>query len=134
MTARVFLDANVLFSAAYREGAGLLRLWDLPDVELVTSGYAAEEARRNLDATEARERLEDLLSRLQLVAEASDAALPRSVRLAEKDQPILMAAIGSGATHLLTGDVGDFGPLFRRRIEGVLIQTPSEFLARRGRR
>jgi predicted nucleic acid-binding protein len=133
MTARVFLDANVLFSAAYREGAGLLRLWDLADVELVTSGYAAEEARRNLDAAEARQRLEDLLSRLQLVAEATHVALPRPVRLAEKDRPILMAAIGAGATHLLTGDVGDFGPLFGRRIEGVLIQTPSEFLARKRR-
>jgi predicted nucleic acid-binding protein len=134
MTARVFLDANVLFSAAYREGAGLLRLWDLADVELVTSGYAAEEARRNLDAAEARQRLEDLLSRLQLVAEATHVALPRPVRLAEKDRPILMAAIGAGATHLLTGDVGDFGALFGRRIEGVLIQTPSEFLMKRGGR
>jgi hypothetical protein len=34
---RLFLDANVLFSAAYRADSGLLRLWDLPDTELVLS-------------------------------------------------------------------------------------------------
>ncbi len=33
---RLFLDANVLFSAAYRDDSGLQRLWDLSDVELVT--------------------------------------------------------------------------------------------------
>ncbi len=31
---RVFLDANILFSAAYREKAGLLRLWRLPGVDV----------------------------------------------------------------------------------------------------
>ena len=39
---RVFLDANVLFSAAYRQDSSLLRLWELKDVELVTSAYAFE--------------------------------------------------------------------------------------------
>ena len=43
---RVFLDANVLFSAAWREGAGLLKLWETPGIRLLTSGHAAEEARR----------------------------------------------------------------------------------------
>ena len=45
---RLFLDANVLFSAAYRPNAGLLRLWRLPDVVLCTGRYALEEARTNL--------------------------------------------------------------------------------------
>jgi hypothetical protein len=45
---RVFLDANVLFSAAYIEGSGLARLWQLADAELLSSDYATEEARRNL--------------------------------------------------------------------------------------
>lgn len=44
----LFLDANVLFSAAYRDDAQIARLWDLDDVELITSHYAADEARRNL--------------------------------------------------------------------------------------
>jgi predicted nucleic acid-binding protein len=45
---RLFLDANVLFSAAYRPEAGLVRLWTLKDVVLCTSHYAAEEASLNL--------------------------------------------------------------------------------------
>lgn len=45
---RVFLDANVLFSAAYREGNGILRLWELSGIHLVTSSYAVEEAERNI--------------------------------------------------------------------------------------
>jgi hypothetical protein len=34
---RLFLDANVLFSAAYRETAGIQRLWTRPGVRLLTS-------------------------------------------------------------------------------------------------
>jgi hypothetical protein len=30
---RVFLDANVLFSAAYMENSGLARLWQLDDAD-----------------------------------------------------------------------------------------------------
>lgn len=35
-------------TAAYRPSAGIARLWELEEVELVTSSYAAEEARVNL--------------------------------------------------------------------------------------
>ena len=128
---RVFLDANVLFSAAYREGAGLLALWTQPGVRLLTSGYAAEEARRNLDTVERRERLEKLLATVRIESEAPDAPLPSGVRLPEKDEPILRSAIAAGATCLLTGDLRDFGHLMGRRVGGVLVQTPGEFLRRR---
>jgi hypothetical protein len=37
---RVFLDANVLFSAAYMENSGLGRLWLLDDAKLLSSDYA----------------------------------------------------------------------------------------------
>lgn len=47
---RLFLDANVLFSAAYREDAGVAFLWSLDDVVLSTSSYAIEEAERSLTA------------------------------------------------------------------------------------
>jgi hypothetical protein len=45
---RVFLDANVLYSAAYLKLSGLIRLWNLDEVQLLRSAYAIEEARRNL--------------------------------------------------------------------------------------
>jgi predicted nucleic acid-binding protein len=128
---RVFLDANVLFSAAYREGAGLLELWKRRDVELMTSAYAAEEARRNLDTQDRRSRLEALIGSIRVVAESSQSSLPAGVRLHAKDVPILQAAISAGATHLLTGDLRDFGHLLGHRVGGVVIQTPGDFLKSR---
>ena len=43
-----FLDANVLFSAAYLENAPLAKLWKLGDVRLLSSSNAVDEAKRNL--------------------------------------------------------------------------------------
>lgn len=124
---RAFLDANVLFSAAYREAAALQRLWKLPGVELFTSAYASEEARRNLPSADQRARLEDLLARTRIVPE-SDAPLPSGFRLPDNDLRILKAAIAAGATHLVTGDVKDFGRYLGQRIAGVLIVTPADFI------
>ncbi len=44
------------------------------------------------------------------------------------DQPILLAAIGADATHLLTGDYAHFGKLYGSTIGGVLVLPPPEFL------
>jgi uncharacterized protein len=120
---RVFLDANVLFSAAYREDAGVLALWRRPDVQLITSGYAMEEARRNLDTADRRSRLETLVAAVHIESEAPHIPLPEGVRLPENDVPILRAAIAAGATHLLTGDLRDFDHFLGRRVAGVKIQT-----------
>ncbi len=53
--------------------------------------------------------------------------MPAGIRLRDKDHPILKAAIAAGATHLITGDVKDFGRYFGRRIVGILVVTPAEF-------
>jgi uncharacterized protein len=127
---RLFLDANVLFSAAYRPGAGLLRLWKLKDVVLCSSRYALEEARVNLEDADQRIRLEGLSESLRWF-EAGQPQPPRGISLPEKDIPIVMAAIVARATHLLTGDVRHFGAFFGRKIDGVLILLPGEYLRRR---
>ena len=64
---RLFLDANVLFSAAYRSDAGVQRLWSAPKAELVTSDYAVEEATRNLVNPDQGERLDGLLESVEIV-------------------------------------------------------------------
>jgi len=128
---RLFLDANVLFSAAWRGNSGLLRLWKLPGAELVSSAYAIDEARRNITDTGARARLEALLAETTIVAEGSLAALPPHPTLASKDRPILAAAIRAGATHLITGDRKDFGRLCGRRPGGVLVLRPADYLESR---
>ncbi|PYX78132.1 MAG: DNA-binding protein [Acidobacteria bacterium] len=127
---RLFLDANILFSAAYRHSAGLLALWKLKDVTLCTSRYALEEARINLSDETQRQRLVNLSSSLDLF-DAPDEELPKGIRLPEKDIPIILAATVAQATHLLTGDVQHFGPYFGRKVCGILVLLPGDYLKRR---
>lgn len=127
---RVFLDANVLFSAAYSLRHSLVPLWRQKGVELITSAYAVEEALRNLSLQEQHRRLEVLLARTSVVPESSLISLPDGVQLPGKDQPILSAAIRAGATHLLTGDKEHFGALIGKRVAGVLILSPAQYLNR----
>lgn len=122
---RLFLDANVLFSAAYQPNAGVASLWKLQGVELVTSAYAAEEARVNLTSENQRERLAKLLRTVEIVTGVSQ--LPHDVELPPKDRPILQAAIYAHVTHLLTGDQRHFGRYFGRRLAGVLVLRPAEY-------
>lgn len=128
----VFLDANVLFSAAYRPDARLRRLWELPDVTLVTSAYAVEEARRNLDSPTQRADLEKLLHTVKVmtVTPLDCSPLP-AVELPDKDRPILLAAIDAKATHLLTGDFSHFGSYYGQAVEGVFILPPADYLRTR---
>ena len=122
----IFLDANVLFSAAYRRDAALRRIWTLPEARLITSVYAAEEARRNLSNPDPRSDLEELLGSVEIVPTASptDHPLLSALELPAKDRPILLAAISAGATHLLTGDFRHFGAYYGKRVGGVLILPP----------
>lgn len=129
---RLFLDANVLFSAANHPNAGLLHLWKLSNVVLCTSRYALAEAQINLEEEEQRTRLHRLSAKLQLLAEA-ERQPPRGIAFPEKDAPIVLAALEAGASHLLTGDVRHFGPYFGKKIEGLLVMLPGEYLPVRDR-
>jgi len=129
---RLFLDANVLFSAAYREGAGVARLWHLRDVALVTSDYAIEEARRNLPEPDQSDRLEGLLKNVeQLPTTSVDPSAREGITLREKDWPILAGAVAGGATHLVTGDVRDFGRYFGQVLFSIKVLTPADYLRSR---
>jgi predicted nucleic acid-binding protein len=124
---RVFLDANVLFSAAYPSDTRLRELWTLKEVKLVTSAYAIEEARRNISNPEQREELEKLIGTIEIVT-SSPAERRLTVNLPEKDRPIVSGAIEARASHLITGDITHFGKCLGKKIEGVLILTPSQYL------
>ncbi len=127
---RLFLDANVLFSAAYRADARLVQFWRLKDAILCSSHYALQEARINLAENAQRRRLVKLARRVRLF-DAARRDLPGGLSLPEKDTPILLAAIEAQATHLITGDTRHFGPYFGKQIEGILILSPSEYLKTR---
>jgi uncharacterized protein len=126
---RLFLDANILFSAAWRENAGVAVLWSLENVSLSSSSYAIEEAKRNLIEPAQQHRLERLVAALQVVhAGAAPEALLPKVDLPEKDWPILRGAIAAGATHLITGDVRHFGRYFGKQIHGIRVLPPADYL------
>ena len=126
---RLFLDANVLFSAAYAEGSGLTRLWRSKAVRLLASGYVIEEARRNLDNADARDRLEVLLEKIEQVGDPAAALDPEMEQgLPENDRPVLRAAMAAGATHLLSGDRRAFGAWYGTRLASVLVLRPADYL------
>jgi uncharacterized protein len=130
---RIFLDANVLSSAAYLELSGLARLWTLGDVQLLSSAYALEETRRNLaiHRPEALPCLERLTAAISLVDAPQSLKLQANIRLDPRDQPFLLAAIHGKADYLLTGDARHFAHLYGKRIKGVLVLRPAQYFERR---
>jgi uncharacterized protein len=125
----VFLDANVLFSAAKSDGAvrKLLLLVEQSGHQCCVDAYVIEEARRNL-AAKAPDRisvLETLLLRMTSAgAQRMDPVLEASLPLPAKDRPVLAAAIHLGCDALVTGHRTHFGPLYGRAIHGALIHSP----------
>lgn len=131
---RVFLDANVPFTAAENpagKAALVIALGVKGKWQVVSNSYAAEEARRNIASKfpQSQSRLKDLIDSIAIIASGAGADCP--VNLPEKDRPIMEAAIRSQATHLLTGDLKDFGVLMNkpRQTAGIVIQTVAEYLS-----
>ena len=128
---RVFLDANVLFSAAYRETGSVRVFFALADAHactLVSSAYAVDEARRNILAKHPDRvgDLETLLGRVALCREPTAASLAWAAahHLPPKDAPILAAAIEARCNLLVTGDRTHFGALFGRELRGTVVLLP----------
>lgn len=129
---RLFLDANVLFSASWKETSGVAELWRVEGATLVTSAYALAETIRNIEDGAHHARLQRLMRHVEVLPGARPVQdLPQGVSLRAKDMPILLAAIACGETHLITGDLRDFKSLFGKRIGGVLVLRPRDYLARR---
>ena len=126
---RIFLDANVLFSAAKSDGV-VRRLLDLlieAGHECWADGFVADEARRNRAAKfpDGLPVLETLLSRLHTgPIHTPDSALEDGLPLPEKDRPVLAAAIRHGCEALVTGDRAHFGSLYGKAIHGVTVHSP----------
>ncbi|MFW6179590.1 MAG: PIN domain-containing protein [Desulfohalobiaceae bacterium] len=129
---RIFLDANVIFTAAHNpegKAALLFELGRKGHWELVTSNLAWEEAHRNLvlKFPECVSRLKELDQEMQIVTNPGQASCP--LELPAKDQPILQAALQARATHLLTGDKVHFGQYMNKPSETLdtVIQTVGDF-------
>jgi uncharacterized protein len=129
---RVFLDANVLFSAGYDPSCRIAKLWRLDDTELLASQFVAEEAVRNMETKypEGLKSLGRLMNQCRWIEDVNLHVIPASVDLPEKDRPILAAAISGAADYLLTGDK-HFRPLFGRVVQNVMIMRPGDYLRMR---
>ena len=125
---KVFLDANVVFSAAHQQegrAQSLLLLARAGYCDLLVSGHALEEAQRNLARISESfdKRLEALLAMSEVVAEAPASLVAWALEqgLPLKDAPILAAAAHANADILATGDQRDFGHLFGKSLRGVRV-------------
>ncbi len=130
---RIFLDANILFSAAKSDGAvrELLRLARHAGHSLWIDDYVATEARRNLlgKGPEAIAALDVLLTQVNIsVAQAPGSARSELDWLPEKDRPVLAAAIRLGCDVLVTGDRSHFGAGYGKTFGAVRIQSPRSLL------
>jgi len=131
---RLFLDANVLFTAARNpkgKAAMVMELGQAGFWRVVSSAYAVEEARRNIARKypDRLDTLESLARDLRLAPSTPAGDCPPG--LPAKDCPIYQAALAGKVDVLLTGDIRDFGFLMndRDKADGLLIQTVGEFLA-----
>jgi uncharacterized protein len=126
---KIFLDANVLFTAAYNpQGKAFLLIQS--NLNFISSDYAIDEARRNLALKQksALDTFDKLIKNIQVVILFPNIICP--IDIADKDKPIFTAAWVSESTHLLTGDIKDFGKYMNKPSEtkNIIIQTVSEFL------
>ncbi len=130
---RIFLDANILFSAAKSDGAvrQVLRLAKTASHEQWIDAYVESEARRNLLAKspESLPAFEMLVgdcrsAPFQPVSAELEAAL---AVLPPDDRPVLAAAIRLRCGALLTGDRRDFAALLGTRVQGVMVHSPASF-------
>lgn len=121
---KVFLDANILFSGSV-SGSKIAKLIEIikKHGECITNSYAVEEASKNIEFKNYGS-IQELESLLKDIVISNELILDIPIELKAKDIPILGGAIAQKCTHLLTGDKKDFGFLFGKRVENVLVVSP----------
>jgi hypothetical protein len=127
---RVFLDANILFSASKSDGAVRRLVMDLTGLghTCCVDAYVTTEAERNLQrhGPSAVAALQTLLERMEVSGALDQSPLnPAWLEwLPEKDRPVLAGAIRLRCDVLLTGDRRDFGSGYGHSFGGVHIHSP----------
>lgn len=129
MEMRIFLDANILFSAARSAGAArtLLGMLEAAGHTLCADDYVVAEARRNPELQDPGtvDSLDTLLAGIDVARFRRDELDPPLAALVpEQDRPVLAAAIRLGCHALVTGDGTHFGRLYGRNIRGVSLHSP----------
>ena len=125
---KLFLDANVLFSAAYSpvgNARSLMAAASERGFTMLVTDHVLGEAIRNLTrkAAHALASLEALESWVHVVPAASTIteAAARALGIVLKDAPVLAAAIDCQADVFVTGDARHFGHLYGQSVHGVRV-------------
>jgi uncharacterized protein len=130
---RVFLDANVLFSAAISDRGPSRAIFELADqydgISLIVTEYVLEEALTNLQAKRPNgvSTLLALLDGIGFVHEPPEELLGvLEDRLSDpKDVPVLAGALYAGADVLVTADQKHFKTMYGERLGGcIVLPTP----------
>ncbi len=131
---RLYLDSNIAFSAALKDGAIRRLLNDCLDNGhvLVMDGYIWEEVRRNMIVycSSSLKYPHYLTTKVELHGTASSigpehAQTEYSLReIPRKDKPVIAAAAALGCDMLITGDRTHFGRFFGKHLLGVEIVSP----------
>jgi putative PIN family toxin of toxin-antitoxin system len=134
---QLFLDANILFSAAISPKGRCQSFWDFAQqgyCNLLTSPHALLETERNLLAKYPNQLdyfNKHLRHFLSMVEEAPASRINWAIALGLplKDAPILATAVESKADFLVTGDRQHFSFLYGETVEGVVIVDPATAIA-----
>ena len=130
---RIFLDANILFSASKSDGAvhQLLKRLVKQKHVLCADEYVMIEARRNLSAKAGHDaigKLDALLKKIEVAdARTRGENLGNDNQVAwlpAKDQPVMLAAMRMRCDALVTGDVTHFGKGFGKSFGGITLYSP----------
>lgn len=127
---RIFLDANVLYSAATSDGAVRQLCHGLLDAghECWADDYVVTEARRNLATKDPKAQtvLDTILARMSVARAHAPGPGPTAADwLPEDDRPVLVAAMRLKCGALVTGDRTHFGPGYGKTFGGVTIHSPA---------
>lgn len=139
---RLFLDANIFFAAACSANGGSRMLFHCAEqgiVTLLTSEYALQEAKRNIERKMNESELitfYTLISQLEgILKDDFKGAMELHKKLKgivpQKDMPILVGAYGAEVDCLITLDRKDFmNSKVNKAVVPFNVKTPGEYLQR----
>ena len=135
---KVFLDSNVIISGLLSDAGAPRIILDLlsvrfPVLKGMTGRYNLTEIERNLarKLPRAIPVFEEYFPRMRLAIVPLPPLVQVEVfggRIADKDAPVIAAAVLGGADYLVTGDRKDFGRLKTTLQPPPHIVTPAEFV------
>ncbi|MBI4225609.1 DUF4935 domain-containing protein [Candidatus Roizmanbacteria bacterium] len=133
---RVFLDANVFFSAFYgsENCERIIKAHQLEEIYLVTSKQVLEESLKNI-----QDKIPQVISSFkdflmnnppELLADPLKINPKIKLLVDKKDQPIFTSAILGKVKYFITGNIKDFKVKELEKVTGISVLTPKQLIER----